>query len=121
MRDEDGYEKNIVDKILGYYFALADLASIEDIGDENGSTYSKYIKLMDLIEFEPDEKKIKLRLNKTKIEINCKKCKKYNLYDDNYYDKVIEFENIPELPQEIYQNFTNINIELKKSYYKTIV
>lgn len=74
VKDDKEYEKNIVDKILGYYFALADLASIDDIGrDKTESNYSRYIKLMDLIEFEPDEKKIKLKLDKTKIEINCKR------------------------------------------------
>jgi hypothetical protein len=218
VRDEEGYEKNIVDKILGYYFALADLASIDDIMGKEETAYSKYVKLMDLIEFEPDEKKIKLRLDKTKIEINCKKldwanivknfepmmekkvglgedeklraeferlkkialklgkkinnknlvsswkklakkkelepkpeikyksmwkgwydfyqidigkypktknewikkCKKYELYDDNYFNKAIEFENIPELPQEIYQNFTNVKIELENLKNKLI-
>lgn len=73
IRDNIEYEKNIVDKILGYYFALADLASIEDIVTNTESNYSKYVKLTDIIEFEPDEKKIKLKLDKTKIEINCKK------------------------------------------------
>ena len=220
VKDDEEYEKNIVDKILGYYFALSDLASIDDIGgDKTESNYSQYMKLMDLIEFEPDEKKIKLKLDKTKIEINCKrldwanivknfepilekkvglseneklraefeglkkiafklgkkinsknlilswkkyaekkelelnpeikyksiwkgwydfyqidiskypktktdwskKCKKYNLYNDNYHNRVIEFEDIPELPNEIYNNFTNIKIELEDYKNKLIV
>lgn len=220
VKDDEEYEKNIVDKILGYYFALSDLASIDDIGgDKTESNYSRYMKLMDLIEFEPDQKKIKLKLDKTKIEINCKrldwanivknfepilekkvglseneklraefeglkkiafklckkinsknlilswkkyaekkelelnpeikyksiwkgwydfyqidiskypktktdwakKCKKYNLYNDNYHNKVIEFEDIPELPNEIYNNFTNIKIELEDYKNKLIV
>jgi hypothetical protein len=217
VRDEDGYEKNIIDKILGYYFALSDLASIDDLNDE--SNYSKYVKLMDLIEFEPDKKKIKLKLNKVKIEINCKKmdwgnivkkfepllekkvglnddekiktqfeglkkisirlgkkikwcnlidewkklalskeleinpeikfkkiwkgwydfyqidknkfpktksdwikkCKEYDLNYDNYKNKVIEFDDIPEIPDEIYQDFTNLKSELSIKKNKKIL
>ena len=215
IRNDNEYEKNIVDKILGYYFALSDIASIDDIVTNTESNYSKYVKLMDLIEFEPDEKKIKLKLDKTTIEINCKKldwnnivenfkpilekkvglnendkiyiefeqlkknafelnkkinginlisnwkdyalinkieiepnlkynllwkgwydffqidiskfpktkidwikkCKKYNLHNDNYYKKIYEFklEDMPEFPNEIYNNFTNIKKEFEDS------
>ena len=211
VRDDEDYEKNIVDKILGYYFALADLANLDEIvSNPEESNYNKYVKLRELVEFDPEEKKIKLKLDKVWIEINCKKldwgnivknfdsilerkvglnqdeilkaefeklkkvayelgnklnrnhngvswrkfakkqnlpiapdkkfcelwkgwydfyqidinkflktkndwlkkCKKHNLDYTNYKEKCIEFENLPENPEEIYQDFKNLKIEL---------
>lgn len=128
MRDDEKYEKNIVDKILGYYFALSDLANLNDF-DDSGSSYSKYVKLMEIINFDFDEKIIKLKLNKTVIEINCKKLdwkniiknfesileKKVNLDTD---DKLkAEFENLKKkaLKIGIKNNFKNL-IEIWKNY-----
>lgn len=70
IRDNDDYEKNMVDKILGYYFALNDITNIKDIDKDN---YKQYITLRDVVEFDKDNKIIKLNFNKTNITINCKK------------------------------------------------
>jgi hypothetical protein len=225
VRDDEDYEKNIVDKILGYYFALADLANLEDyIGESNGtnvnteSNYSKYVELRELVEFDSEEKKIKLRLDETWVEINCKKldwgiivknfdsilgkkvglgsdemlrvefenlkkiafklnnklngnnlidgwkkyakkenytiepnkkyckfwkgwydfyqidiskfpktktewikkCKKYKINYKNYDTKILEYNSLPELPNEIYQDYTNLKIELDYNFDITL-
>ena len=95
VRDDEDYEKNIVDKILGYYFALADLANLDEVvsgsnnsHDSKNSNYDKYIKLRDLVEFDPDEKKIKLKLDKTWVEINCKKLDWDNIVKN--FDPILE-------------------------------
>jgi hypothetical protein len=68
VRDDDDYEKVMVDKILGYYFALNDVACIEDVEKDS---YKQYITLRDVVEFDKSKKIINLNFNKTKITINC--------------------------------------------------
>ena len=118
VRDNQDYEKNIVDKILGYYFALNDIASLEDDNSDE-TTYSKYTRLLDLINFDPDEKIIKLKLDKTVIEINCKKLDWVNIiknFDSILEKKVnlnpdeklrIEFEKLKERISK--KKFSNMN------------
>ena len=124
VRDDDDYEKNIVDKILGYYFALADLANLDEIvSNPEESNYNKYIKLRDLVEFDPEEKKIKLKLDKVWIEINCKKLDWGNIVKN--FDSILErkvglnqdeilkaeFEKLKKVVRK--KNFSTIN-----EYYK---
>jgi len=68
VRDDDDYEKVMVDKILGYYFALNDIACIEDVEKDS---YKQYVSLRDMVEFDKTKKIINLNFNKTKITINC--------------------------------------------------
>jgi hypothetical protein len=116
VRDNSEYEKVMVDKILGYYFALNDIASVEDIEKDS---YKQYITLRDVVEFDKDNKVINLIFNKTKITINCKKLdwkniinqfesileKKINLSPE---DKLrIEFDKLKKLIKN--KNFNNMN------------
>ena len=48
---------------------------------------------------------------KTKIDW-VKKCKKYNLNYNNYKQNIILYNDLPEYPEEIYQDFKNLKIEL---------
>ena len=130
VRDDEDYEKNIVDKILGYYFALADLADLASLDEivsnsnkTNESNYNKYVKLRDLVVFVPEEKKIKLKLDKVWIEINCKKLDWMNIVKN--FDTILErkvglsqdeilkaeFERLKKTVKE--KNFLTIN-----EYYK---
>lgn len=123
VRDDEDYEKNIVDKILGYYFALSDLANINEINGPEDSAYSKYVKLMDLINFDPDEKIIKLRLDKTIIEINCKKLDWGNIIKnfDSILEKKVNLNPDDKLRAE-FEGLKKIALELgKKNNYKNLV
>ena len=44
--------------------------------------------MRDLVEFDPDEKKIKLKLDKTWVEINCKKLDWGNIVKN--FDSILE-------------------------------
>lgn len=118
VRDDEDYEKNIVDKILGYYFALEDLANLDDLETDTNTNYSKYMELRDLVEFDLDEKKIKLKLNKTLIEINCKKLDWANIVDnfDSILGKKIGLNNELKLKLE----FENIKKIIKKKKFLTM-
>lgn len=85
-KDNEEYEKNVVDKILGYYFALNDIANLDE--EEADSSYEKYVKIIDLINFDPDKKMIKLKLANANIEINCKRLDWKNIISK--FDELIE-------------------------------
>ena len=79
----------MVDKILGYYFALNDIANLEDEDSTNPtSSYDKYVKLLDLVNFDPDKKIIKIKLANANIEINCKRLDWKNIISK--FDEIIE-------------------------------
>jgi len=85
IRDNDDYEKVMVDKILGYYFALNDIACVEEIETD---TYKQYVTLRDVVDFDKENKVINLNFNKTKITINCKKLDWKNII--NQFESILE-------------------------------
>lgn len=122
MRDDDDYEKVMVDKILGYYFALNDISCIEDVEKD---CYKQYVTLRDIVEFDKNKKIINLNFNKTKITINCNNLdwkniitkfesileKKINLNPDEKFK--IEFERLKNLIKD--KNLNNM-----KAYEKYV-
>jgi len=66
-KDSNNYEKEMIDKIIGYYMALGNLAA------NDNTKYEHYVKLLNLVEFDKDNKLIKLKFNKQQIVINCNK------------------------------------------------
>jgi hypothetical protein len=68
----EDYEKDFIDKIIGYYISLQNLSDDIDTGNEQ-TNYEKYIKLRDIIEFDPDNEMIYLNFNNNKITINVSK------------------------------------------------
>lgn len=68
----EDYEKDFVDKIIGYYVSLQNLS--EEIASDNPQTnYDKYIELRNIIKFDPDNEMIHLNFNNNEISININK------------------------------------------------
>jgi superfamily II DNA or RNA helicase len=70
MRDSENYEKNMIDKIVGYYMSFENLSIDDDNEDE--TKYDKYVKLMDVVKFDKENNVIVLNLGGEKIKINCR-------------------------------------------------
>jgi len=70
VADNENYDKEFVDKILGYYIALENLASITDEADNK---YKVYVKLMSKITFDKENNQVKINMGNDVIEINCSK------------------------------------------------
>jgi hypothetical protein len=195
----DEYAKFLIDKIYGYYLALENVSGnqVDDTKEE------KYIRMMEMIDFDSKNKKIKLKgldleinsnqidwkdiskkfdeilktkltpekvesfeFNKLKKQIKklkfvtkkeytdyadendlclnpdiqykflwkgwydflnvnlnifpktseelAIKCKEYGISNDNYHKKIVKYKEIPEFPNEIYNGFSNIKLELEK-------
>jgi len=65
-RSNKNYDKDFIDKILGYYFAL------ENISDIDGEDcYEKYAKIMDVVKFDTKHKIINMSFGDIEIPINC--------------------------------------------------
>ncbi len=69
-KSDNNYEKDFVDKIIGYYMALQNIS--ENL-DENNTAYEKYIKLKDIIKFDKERKIIALNFSGNVININMNK------------------------------------------------
>ncbi len=65
------YERDFIDKIIGYYVSLQNIS--EDIDNSEKTNYDKYIELKNIINFDPDNEKIYLNFNSNKISINVNK------------------------------------------------
>lgn len=114
-KDNEEYEKNIVDKILGYYFALNDISGLDD---EPESSYEKYIKLMDLINFDIERKLIKLKLNSANIEINCKRLDWKNII--NKFDDIIGQKVKLNVNDKLKVEFDKLKKRIKNKGFKTM-
>ncbi len=79
----DEYEKDFVDKIIGYYMALQNLA---EVTTESKSKYEQYEELKDIITFDKSKEMIYLNFNNNIININVNKL--------HWDDIVIKFDSI---------------------------
>jgi superfamily II DNA or RNA helicase len=85
IKTNDNYEKEFIDKIIGYYMMLTNYTFNEDT-----NKYEQYVKLLDIIKFDKENKIINLTLlNNVVIPINC---------------KTLDWENIVTKFQSILQN-----------------
>jgi superfamily II DNA or RNA helicase len=85
IKTNDNYEKEFIDKIIGYYMMLTNYTFNEDT-----NKYEQYVKLLDIIKFDKKNKIINLTLlNNVVIPINC---------------KTLDWENIVSKFQSILQN-----------------
>ena len=83
IKDSSGYEKNFIDKIFGYYMALENL---NNICDGNETKYDQYVKIMDMVKFDKEQKVINMRLGNRNIQIHCNKLE--------WEEIVNKFENV---------------------------
>lgn len=83
----DDYEKDFVDKIIGYYVSLQNLS--EENNSENASeNYDKYLELKNIIKFDQENEMIHLKFNNNDISINVNKLK--------WNDIIYKFNNVLE-------------------------
>ncbi len=81
----DDYEKDFVDKIIGYYMSLQNLA---EVVDESGgkSKYEQYEEIRNIIQFDKENEMIHLNFNSSIININVNKL--------HWDDIIVKFDNI---------------------------
>ncbi len=68
----DDYEKDFVDKIIGYYASLQNLSEETDT-DNPYENYDKYVELKNITKFDPENEMIHLHFNNNVISINVNK------------------------------------------------
>jgi superfamily II DNA or RNA helicase len=100
------YDRIVVDKIFGYYFALANLSPEND-----NDKFNQYAKLRDIVQFNKEEEVINLKLHNLTIPIKCKKLEWKNIVSK--FDKVLQ--NIIKItPEEAFNIIINKIKELKQ-------
>ena len=101
---------------MGYYFALDDIASVHDI--EANSTYDKFVKLRDLVEFDQDTRIIKIKLDKIILEINCNKLDWGNIIKK--FDSILE-KKVCLNPDEVLRvEFEKLKTRIKKHHFSNM-
>jgi superfamily II DNA or RNA helicase len=72
VKESNGYERQFVDKIIGYYLALENLCSINE--ESTGkSKYDQYVEMRDIVQFDKEKETISMRLGERDIKIHCNK------------------------------------------------
>lgn len=104
----DNYEKQFIDKIIGYYLALENITNINDTSDNN---YEQYIKMKDIVKFDKDKQMIEMRLGNKIIKINCNKLEWNEII--NKFDKVLQ-NKIKISPEEAFNIIINKIKELEQ-------
>lgn len=72
VKEYNNYERQFVDKIIGYYLALENLSSINE--ESTGkSKYDQYVEMKDIVQFDKEKETISMRLGERNIKIHCNK------------------------------------------------
>ena len=67
VKDNLNYDKDFIDKILGYYIALSNMSEDELIGRNK---YEQYIKILDIVKFDKVNKTININFGSVTLPIN---------------------------------------------------
>lgn len=97
----DNYEKEFVDKIIGYYISLQNASN--DI-----SNYDRYVELSNIIKFDKENQKINIKIN------NCENAISINL-------NTMHWDNIVDKFDSLLQNKTRLSISDNMTHKSTIL
>jgi superfamily II DNA or RNA helicase len=90
VKEHNNYEKQFVDKIIGYYMALENLSSISETqeGCNEKTKYDQYVEMRDIVQFDKEKETISMRLGNRNIKIHCNKLEWDQIV--NKFDKVLQ-------------------------------
>jgi hypothetical protein len=108
VKDTNNYEKQFIDKIIGYYLALENITNINDTSDNN---YEQYIKMKDIVKFDKEKELINMKLGNKTIKIHCNKLEWNEII--NKFDKVLQ-NKIKISPEEAFNIIINKIKELEQ-------
>jgi hypothetical protein len=113
VKANNNYERQFVDKIIGYYMALENLSSIEETqeGSNEKTKYDQYVAMRDIVQFDKDKEIISMRLGDRDIKIHCNKLEWDQIV--NKFDKVLQ-EKIKLSTED---NFTHKAKALKEVFH----
>lgn len=129
VKNNEQYEKIFIDKIFGYYVALANLTNVED-SNNTENKYEIYIRLRNVVKIDKENKIININVANTTIPINCKKLdwdkavsnfnilleRKVNLTPDEafymYIEKVKLLEPFKNPDNDFWKEYNNLDHEL---------
>jgi superfamily II DNA or RNA helicase len=80
IKESNTYEKQFVDKIIGYYMALENLTGISEEKVEK-TKYEQYVEINQIVQFDKERNVIDMKLGSNIIKIHCNKLE---------WDKIIE-------------------------------
>ena len=103
VKEGNAYEKQFVDKIIGYYMALENLTGLGNGGSEEaGKTkYEQYVEMSQIVQFDKEKEVIDMKLGSNVIKIHCNKLE---------WDKIIgKFDSVlqEKIKLGVEDNFTH--------------
>jgi superfamily II DNA or RNA helicase len=115
----EDYEKDFIDKIIGYYISLQNLSDDIEIDDQSLNTnYEKYVLLRNIIKFDPDNEMIHLNFNNNDITINVNKLH----WDDiiGKFDSILQKRIKLSEPNKLLADFNILKSIVKKNNIKSL-
>ena len=111
----ENYERDFIEKIIGYYVSLQNICEIDDDDGVAKSDSEKYVELKNIIEFDKDNEMIHFNFNNHQISINVNKLQ--------WKDIISKFDNILQHKIKLSENdklLADFNI-LKKKVQKASI
>ena len=118
IKENNNYDREFVDKIIGYYMALENLTS------NDKTKYEQYIELRDIVKFDKEKETINMKLGSSIIKIHCNKLDWNNIinkFDNLLLHKIqLSAEEHFRSKLDIFKNIFNFNINTNftKEYEK---
>jgi superfamily II DNA or RNA helicase len=86
VKEVNNYERQFVDKIIGYYMALENLTGLNE--SDGKTKYEQYVEMRDIVQFDKDKEIINMKLGENIIKIHCNKLE----WDEivGKFDKIIQ-------------------------------
>lgn len=94
IKEDNNYEKNFINKIIGYYLALENITNID--GEDK---YEQYVKMKDVIKFDKEQQIINMNIGTNIIKIHCNKLEWNEIITK--FDKVLQ-EKIKLTEEEVF-------------------
>lgn len=123
--NNESYEKEFVNKIIGYYMSLYNLSNITDIL-EGETKLEQYYKLKDIVNFNKDKETIDMNVGNKTISIHCNKLEWKKII--NAFGSILETELKCSEDDKLLIEFTKIkklvkdcNITNESMYNENIV
>lgn len=116
VKESNNYDKEFIEKIIGYYIALQNLTGIEIYNEETKETDKTvaFRRAMDLIKFDKIKQEIKFKLGTERIKIHCNKLEWMSI--SKYFEKFLQQKIKISNDEKTESEYNNLKLKIKNKF-----